>query len=150
VAVLYLDTSALVKIYVQEKGTEQIRWLAHPDAGHRLAILSLSRVEFRAAVRRRARLGDIDAALADAVIRSFGQNLAGMFQMQPVSEAVLERAAEVVDRRGLRAYDALQLAGCIVLRATLGDEVETQFVCADIELLEAARREGLKVVNPAA
>ncbi len=149
-AVLYLDTSALVKIYFREDGTEAIRRLAHPDAGHRLAILSLSRVEFRAAVRRRARLGDIDARLADEVIGNFGRQLATVFQMQPVNEAVLEKAAEAIDRHGLRAYDAMQLGGCLALRATLGNEIETRFVCSGVELLDAARREGIEVINPAA
>jgi predicted nucleic acid-binding protein len=60
-ALLYLDTSALVKLYVQEQGTEKMLELAHPDTGNRLVILSLSRIEFRAAVRRRAKLGYIDA-----------------------------------------------------------------------------------------
>jgi hypothetical protein len=150
VAILYLDTSALVKIFVREEGTEQIRRLVHPDAGHRLAILSLSRVEFRAAIRRRATLGHFDTEVADGLIRDFADRLSTVFQVQPVNEAVLEKAARVIDRHSLRAYDAMQLGGCIVLKATLGDQMETRFVCADDELLIAAQREGLTAINPAA
>jgi predicted nucleic acid-binding protein len=148
VAVLYLDTSALVKLYVREQGTDAMLQWAHPDAGHRLTILSLSRVEFRAAVRRREKLGDIDAGVADELVRTFGDHLASMFQIQPVNEAVLENAAMVIDRHTLRAYDAIQLGGCLVLHTMNGGEVELQFVCTDEVLLEAARTEGLTVINP--
>ncbi len=149
-ALLYLDTSALVKLYVQETGTERMLELAHPDTGNRLAILSLARLEFRAAVRRRARLGDIGPALADRLIHTFGEHLASSFQTQPINDVVLEEAAGVIDRYGLRTYDAVQLGGCLTLRTTVGAEIGIEFVCADEALLEAARAEGLIVVNPCA
>jgi len=46
-ALYYLETSALVKLYVYESGTERLVSLAASDAGHRFAILSLAQVEFR-------------------------------------------------------------------------------------------------------
>jgi len=150
VALLYLDTSALVKLYVQEPGTERMLALAHPDAGNRLAIVSLARLEFRAAVRRRAKLGDLDAAAADGLIRGFVEHLASVFQVQPVNDAVLDEAAGVIDRYTLRAYDAMQLGGCLALRSTVGEDIEVVFVCADDALVEAARIEGITVINPCA
>jgi len=54
-AVYYLDTSALVKLYVQELGTDVVLSLTGDLEEDRLAILDLARVEFRAAVRRRER-----------------------------------------------------------------------------------------------
>ena len=146
-ALLYLDTSALIKLYVREEGTVEMLKLAHPDAGNRLAILSLSRIEFGAAIRCRTKLGDIDAHLADELIRSFGGHLSRVFQIQPLNEAVLESAASVVDRYALCAYDAVQLGGYLTLRATVGGAINTHFVCADCELLEAARLDGLTTIN---
>jgi len=149
VALLYLDTSALVKLYVQEAGTERMLALAHPDTGNRLAILALTRVELRAAVRRRARLGDIDAPLANELIRTFNEHVANLFQVQPVNEVVLDEAAGAIDRHALRAYDAVQLGGCLALRATVGERFETHFVCADDALFQAALAEGLTAIDPA-
>jgi predicted nucleic acid-binding protein len=148
VASLYLDTSALVKLYVQETGTERMLELAHPDAQNRLVILSLARIEFRAALRRRAKLGDVDPLLADELIRNFSNHLSNVFQIQPVSDIVLDEAAGVIDRHVVRSYDAIQLGGCLALRTTAGAELETQFVCADANLLKAAQLEGLAVINP--
>ena len=74
-ALLYLDTSALLKLYVREPGTEtMLRLAAAPQ--HRLAVSGLAPVEFRCAVRRRERAGDIPAptalALLDRLERHFG------------------------------------------------------------------------------
>jgi predicted nucleic acid-binding protein len=148
VALLYLDTSALVKLYVQEQGTELMLRLAHPDANHQLAILSLARLEFRAAVRRRAKLGDFEPLVADSLLMSFAQHLATVFQVQPINDAVLEEASGLIDRHGIRAYDAIQLGGCLALRDTVRGELEVQFVCADHQLLSAATNEGVPTIEP--
>jgi predicted nucleic acid-binding protein len=150
VALLYLDTSALVKLYVQEAGTARLLELTHPDVGHRLVILALSRIEFRAAIRRRSKLGAIDDEIAQQLIGNFEIHVANLFQVQPLNEKVLGEAIAIVDRHYLRAYDALQLGGCLVLKELAGSTMEVQFICADNVLLDAARSEGLAVVNPAA
>lgn len=147
-ALLYLDTSALVKLYVQEQGTEKMLELAHPDAGNRLVILSLSRIEFRAAVRRRTKLGDINAKLGDELINEFNEHLTSVFQMQPVNEPVFQAAGTTIDQYYLRAYDAMQLGGYIALRTSAGEEIETIFVCADENLIKAARDQGFPAINP--
>jgi hypothetical protein len=54
----------------------------------------------------------------------------------------------MVDRYALRAYDAMQLAGCLVL-CSMTAETFT-FVCSDHRLLEAAQSEQLRVLDPAA
>ena len=110
-ATYYLDTSAFVKLFVQEEGTEQMLKLLS-DADSSFVALNLTRVELRSALRRRERAGDI----SDADLRSFDSQLPGIlaarFVFQPVSDQVLEYALAFVDDYALRAYDALQLAGC--------------------------------------
>ena len=59
---------------------------------------------------------------------------------------VLDGALEMVDRYALRAYDAVQLSGCLTLK-TVGVESPT-FVCSDQQLLEAARSELIEVFDP--
>jgi len=61
---------------------------------------------------------------------------------------VVEEAARLLDYHALRAYDAVQLAGAIVLQS--GGLTEMTFVCADKELVRAARAEGLTVIDPEA
>jgi predicted nucleic acid-binding protein len=148
-AILYFDTSALVKLYIREAGSDFLLTQVHPDAGHRLAILSLARVELRSAVRRRARLGEITADIAQQVIDSLSHHISDVFLVQPVNESVLDTASGLIDRHSLRSYDAIQLAGLISMRDVSADKgLEHHFVCADLQLLAAAAREGFIAVNP--
>jgi len=146
-AVYYLDTSALVKLYVIEPGTEQMIRLADSDEPT-LAIFGLSRVEFRAALRLRERTGDVSHDDAEKLIAMMEDHLQNLYLIQPVTEQVIEEAAALVDRHPLRAYDAIQLAGCLTLRSRSSER--PAFVCSDLRLLSAARDEGLVVVDPTA
>ena len=144
--VFYLDTSALVKLYVREPGTEHMLRLADPAGGHTLALLGLTRVEFRSAVRQRERAGDLAHDIADRLIDSLEEHLANFFVVQPLTDLVIQEAAALLDRHALRAYDAVQLAGCLMLRARLGRHAT--FVCSDRQLAKAAEDEGMKVLDP--
>jgi predicted nucleic acid-binding protein len=147
VALLFLDTSALAKLYIKETGTERMLELVQPHE-NQLAILSLARVELRAAIRRRMRLGDLSEAFADAVIADFANHLRTVFEIQPVSEDVFEACSSLLDKHSLRAYDALQLAGFTVLRGNASNSTNAQFVSADRQLLQAAMAEGFSTVDP--
>jgi predicted nucleic acid-binding protein len=135
-----------VKLSVREPGTDQMLRLADPAGGHTLAVLGLTRVEFRSAVRQRERAGDVARNIADNLIDSMDRHLANFFLVQPITDLVIQEAAALLDRNALRAYDAVQLAGCIMLRARLGRHAT--FVCSDRQLLKAAEDEGMTVLDP--
>ncbi len=147
-ALYFFDTSALVKLYVQEPGTDRLLPLVRDKPENRFAVLSISVVEVRSAIRRRQRAGDIDASIATAIIASVQSHLETRFIRQVINDTVIDTALEMIDRYALRAYDALQLAGCLVL-CTIAAEQFT-FVGSDHRLLEAAQSEQLHVIDPAA
>jgi uncharacterized protein len=147
VALYYLETSALVKLYVHESGTEHLLALVAGPAGHRFVILSLAQVEFRSAVRRRERDGQIPGSDANEMIESFDRHSEGRFMVERFSDFLLDVASLLVDRHGLRAYDAMQLAGYLTLRAKSGIDTPI-FVCADKKLLDAAQLEHSPVLDP--
>jgi predicted nucleic acid-binding protein len=148
-ALYYLDTSALVKLYVQEPGTQGLLGLAARSSDHRFAVLDLARVELHSAIRRRQRDGDLDVRVAGQILARFDQHMETRFVRQPVNEPLVDIALTLLERHPLRAYDAVQLAGCLVLKASSGVEPPI-FVCSDRQLVEVAEGEGLAVVNPAA
>ena len=146
-ALYYLETSALVKLYVFEVGTERLLGLTASYAGHRFAIFTLAQVEFRAAIRRRQRAGEIPGQTAYELIESFRQHSEGRFLVQPFSDSLLDVASALIDGYALRGYDSMQLAGYLMLRSISGTD-EPTFVCADKALLSAARNEGCAVLDP--
>lgn len=147
-ALYFLDTSALVKLYVQEPGTDRLLPLISDRPENRFAVLTIAVVEIRSAIRRRQRAGDIDTEVATAILKNAQSHMETRFIRQAVNETVIDIALEMIDRYTLRAYDAVQLAGCLVLCAIAAESFT--FVGSDHRLLEAARSEQLKVLDPAA
>lgn len=139
----------MVKLYVREPGSDRLLHIASNLSENRLAVLALSPVEARSAIRRRERAGDIDPRTATLILDRLRQHLETIFIRQVLSDTVLDGALEMIDRYALRAYDAVQLAGCLALRTGTGMESPT-FACADQQLLEAARSELLPVLDPCA
>lgn len=127
----FLDTSALTKLYVREPGSDFMLGLANESRRGQFVVLSISSVEFRTAVRRR---------------ESFSAHLESQFLQQPLTETLVDSANDLIDRHTLRAYDALQLAGCLALRSSSG-EVDLIFLCADKALCRAAVSEEVSVIN---
>jgi uncharacterized protein len=146
-ALYYLETSALVKLYIREPGTDELIRLASRTANNQFAVLVLSQVEFRSAVRKRQRVHDLDETVASELIARFEKHLATKYVRQQISDSVLDVAAALVDRHLLRAYDSIQLAGCLALRQMSGEN-EPTFVCSDRDLLKAAEAEGLQILEP--
>ena len=94
-AVYYLDTSALVKLYVEELGTSVVIGLASDLNNDQLAILDLARIEFRAAVRRRERSEDIAPAQTSQLLSQFEEHLVEIFLTQPSNASVVEEACRL-------------------------------------------------------
>jgi hypothetical protein len=136
-----------VKFYVRESGTDRLLDLAGNSVDNRFAVLALSQVEFRSAIRRRQRAGDIDPKMASLILDRFHYHMEAKYLRQPLTDGVLDAASEIVDRYALRAYDAIQLAGCLALKLSSGTEPPT-FVCSDQLLLEAAHSEMLAILDP--
>ena len=121
--------------------------LANRTTENRLAILALTQVELRSAVRRRERNGEIPPLVATQLLEAFKRHLEVRFVSQMVTDFVLDVASMLVDRHALRAYDAVQLAGYVALRGSTGTDAPV-FVSSDNALLSAARQEGIPVLDP--
>lgn len=131
--ILFCDTSALVKLYVVEAGSEATRRLAHEAE-----ILSVSRIawaEFHAAAARRARMIPADEPALDEA-REVLKSQWDDFLVIEVSQPVVELAGDYADLYALRAYEAVQLATASYLAAQSGQRVT--FTCFDKRLNKVA------------
>ncbi len=140
----FLDSSALVKRYADEPGARVIRAIEHGAAS------AIARVEVPAAIWRKHRLGELDRADAAVLVQQFEWEWLGDDQTEPLfavvvlTNDVLDGAARACARHGLRAYDAVQLAGAIAARQA--DKNITTLACFDRELAHAALREGFEIL----
>ena len=145
-ASFYFDTSALIKFYIEEEGTPRILHLVENLDGDQIVVLEVTLMESRSAVRRREREGDIAGSDANRVLKQLDEDASSLYLVQPLSSAVIEEAARLLDLHPLKTYDALQVAGCLATRHSVPAPVT--FVCADHRLCEVAGVEGLSTLNP--
>ncbi len=146
----FFDSSALGKCYINELGSAWARGIVAPASGNDIHVLRIAELEVTSAIVRRQRSGSISADAAAAAISQLERDLATEFLLLELSSQLLTSAVSLVHTHGLRAYDAIQLAGAIELNRvrTSGQLSPLTIVCADLELNAAAQREGFAVENP--
>jgi predicted nucleic acid-binding protein len=66
-----------------------------------------------------------------------------------VTPDVINRAVNLARQFSLRGADAVHLATALIVREKLVDGETLSFVCSDTELLDAASRNSLEILNPA-
>jgi uncharacterized protein len=140
--ILFADTSALVKLYIAEPGSERMREAAqgHPVAASRLAF-----AEIHATFARRRREGLLLASELEQLRLRFGDDWEEILQV-PIGVELLHLVPGLCERNPLRGADALQLASALLLHQ---EGLEITFACSDRNLLDAARSEGLAIFDPA-
>ena len=129
--ILYLDTSSLLKLYVEEEGTHEVKVRA--DAADHVATSIVAYPEAQAAVARRHREGALDKRDYETIIddlRTSWFRLLVVFLSLPVAM----RAGTLAARFGLRGMDSIHLASY----AELFDRGDVEFLSHDSRLRDAA------------
>jgi predicted nucleic acid-binding protein len=137
---LYADTSALIKRYVRENGSEQV--IALFDEFPIIGTSVLTQVEMASAMAKALRLGCVEETEIAAAWQDFISHWLSYTRL-PNSTVILERAAALTWRHGMRAYEAVHLASAMIWKDMTRDEVT--FACYDQNLLAVARMEGLRI-----
>lgn len=149
-AVYFVDSSALVKRYVQETGTLWISSLLDPTAGHAIYVARIAGAEVVAAVARRKRSGELSSDETTTALNQFRLEFTHFYRIIEITPSLIARAMTLAQIRVLRGYDAVQLAAALEVNAaslSLGMPAVT-LVSADTDLNAAATAEGLPVENP--
>lgn len=143
--IYFFDTSALVKRYYEEAGTETVDELITSETP--TAISSLSVVETTSAFRRKYNRDEITEDEMNALLGEFFREALDEFVILPLDESLTEFSFELVIEDDLRTLDSLQLSAALSLST---EERTPTFVCADRDLVSTAERRGLDTVNPEA
>jgi predicted nucleic acid-binding protein len=147
---LFFDSSALVKRYVNESGSSWILQLFDPMAGNLSFVASITAVEVVSALVRQARAGHISSTDLIWALSLCRVDFAGGYQIVELSPAVIERAITMAEAHALRGYDAVQLAAALEVyhfQLARGGPVP-MFISSDTTLNAAASIEGLAVDDP--
>lgn len=139
--ITYLDTSSLVKLYVEETHSETVRrW------GEEAEILATCRIaypEMISALNRRLRQGDISKREYSLLTAKFFKEWHD-FVVLDFSEV---EAGNLIDKYGLRGFDAVHLSAAKLLKGKQ-DNITVSFSSFDEKLNKAALSEGFTILSP--
>jgi predicted nucleic acid-binding protein len=136
--IAYFDTSAVVKLLIDEPGSQTVERVWHATDGRVCATVGYT--ETAAALGRAGRTG----RLSPAGVRRSVAGLAGVwtsFYRMVVDDELASHAANLALTHGLRGFDAVHLAAAVATAELL--------VTADQSLLVAAQSVGLSVADVA-
>ncbi|NEC22565.1 type II toxin-antitoxin system VapC family toxin [Streptomyces parvus] len=142
---IYLDSSALVKLIVREKETDALVAFLAGRPQQRHVTSELARTEVMRAVRR-TRCGPqgqflMDESTFNRLLAAAETRLNATDQMA-VDADILDAAGEF-EEFNIRSLDAIHLASALTLRPAL-----TDFVAYDARLREHAENHGFQAVAP--
>jgi len=141
--VTYLDTSALVKHFVSEAGSSEVRGLLRRRGP--IASATIAYPELYSGLTRRHREGVLSPVQYRLACQRFERDWLALVKVELGAE-ILSSARGLIQRHALRAFDAIHLASALGLQTAANEPVT--FVAADLRLLRAAAGEQLVTVNP--
>lgn len=138
---LYVDTSALIKRYVEEDGSGRVNELWDGSAGIATSVVAFA--EMIAALNRKRRESVLSTAEYTRTAAAFKSDYRRLV-LVPVSAGLNERIEMLTRKHTLRGFEAIHLASALVIRNN--GKVETGFACYDRILNEAALNEGFPAI----
>jgi uncharacterized protein len=133
--ILYLDTSSLIKIYVDEPGSEIVRHLLGQASIVSTSVIAYP--ESRAALGRLRREGTLTRLDHERSKRALENDWTRLLALN-VTESVYRRAGDLAEKHGLRGFDSLHLASYLGL-ISQSEGQPVRFSSFDDSLNRAAR-----------
>jgi len=148
--ICYLDTSALVKIYVAEEGSAIVK--EKVNLASLVATSKAAYPEARAAFAMARREGILTDAAYQVVVDNFNAEWLSYYKLE-LTDRICYLAGTLSEKHSLRGFDSIHLASAKLLEELLqggreedGKKKKVDLIagCWDKNLLEALRAEGLK------
>ena len=135
--IVYLDTSSLVKLYVEEEGSADVAAILKNSRTAATSIIAYA--EARAAFARRFREGSVTKRAYKSLLLSFEKDWINYLQVK-VSQDLIRLAGDLAEKHALRGFDAIHLSSAVsLMKANVG----VVFLCHDEKLQKASLREQL-------
>lgn len=149
---VFLDTSALVRLYHQEEYINELKAYLNSEPVFQIVLSQIAPIEFASAIRRKERStqpgNQITRGAADAILQDFFSRHLSKYDLIPFEDRDMQECTNLINQSnnfsgkasGLRALDAIQLNAALKSK-----EYYDVFISFDNKLLELARLQGLKL-----
>jgi uncharacterized protein len=138
--ILYLDTSSLVKLYVEEGDSDRVVELVASSEAAATSIVAYA--EARAAFARRHRENALKLREYRRLVSSLNEDWESYLIVQ-IRDEMVRSAGDLAEKHGLRGFDAIHLASAMALRDGLKTPIV--FSSSDQRLNDASRSEGFNL-----
>lgn len=139
---LYLDSSAWVRLFLQEGNYAAVRELVAQTEDK--ICYELGFVEVRAALAAANRAQRIDDDALEQVKKQFELEWLKS-SVVATDEVLIQRACSIAEYGGLRGYDAMHLAAAE--RVRMGGFMDMELLSFDKDLVRAAKMLGIRCVE---
>jgi predicted nucleic acid-binding protein len=141
---LFLDTSAIIKAFHNEQGSEiMLKLLLEENVS--VWISELTKIEYKSAIFRRFNNKQISEISLQIAFEGFNEYLQKI-SIVPINSITILEAENIFTKYnsyGLRTLDAIQFASFNLL-----SDKEIKFVTADEKLYKIVETDGFSVINP--
>ena len=141
----FFDTSALVKLYHEEAGTDELNSLIILE-NPVIVVSDIAIIEMTSAFAKKVRTGEIAIDLFDEAVLAFENDLS-YFDIVNIDATIKTRASDLLKtiglKKGLKTLDSLQIASALVFSEI---SMLDLFIAADGVMLKIAENEGLGVM----
>lgn len=161
IKVLFFDTSALIKMFVDEPGTSNIKWLTSPETRlvNSLHFVVNEQVcnEFQSTIKKFSSKWKISEKKADSIIRKFNKHYKEKYfrviGQRIISNTKKETGIDEVNRDlnltpGKNDWDGVIYQSIINALASLGGESHPILVSCDNTFGKKVKDKGYRVINP--
>jgi len=140
---IYFDSSALVKRYTEEAGTDFVKSILATNG--LITTSKLTYPEILSALMRKVRSGEIEKKTVHGIVDKFDKDWDHMLVLDFHND-LLPIVKNLIEKHPLKAADAIHLSSALWLK--LSSMVDVTFIASDSNLLKAAAAEKLQVMNP--
>lgn len=130
--ICYLDTSALVKLYIYEEGSPEVKELVTNSL--LVATSKIAYAEARAALARGHREKALEDEIYAQAVEALKDDWRNYFAIE-VTDTLIELAGELAEQHQLRGFDAVHLAAALILKQQVKENITV--ACWDKRLWQA-------------
>ncbi|MBN1547488.1 MAG: type II toxin-antitoxin system VapC family toxin [Syntrophaceae bacterium] len=127
----FIDTSSLLKKYIEEDGAEEFNSLL--DSISEIIVSPITILEVQSAVARRLKERTLKASDAQWIEKEFMTDY-DFFGVVEWNDDLITESLRIIRRYQLRVLDAIQLSAALISKSSL-------FITSDKRLFEFAKRE---------
>ncbi len=136
---IFLDSSALAKKYIQEKGSEKIQSLLADPLKHSIYVSVICLPEIFSALNRIKREQFIQphqySQIKENILNDFKQ-----FSICNLTPIIFSKTIVLLEQHSLRTIDAIHLACALEIKPDI-------FVSADLKQITAAKKSKIKILR---